>query len=221
MSMQAVRKFFKIFLFTILAIGLTIAVFLLYATSISPNAVVFQKDKLNKINQNLVINDTYGNEMEDTLFTKNSIPVKFATLKDYTKDAFVVTEDKRFYEHNGIDPKRMAGAILKNLKSFSLKEGASTISQQLIKNSHLSNEKSFTRKLNEMKLSLILENNYTKDEILEMYLNITYLGEGNYGIQAASQHYYHIDAIDLNKQQSEVLVKTLKRPSIYNPSKIN
>ena len=70
-----------------------------------------------------------------------------------------------------------------------------------------------------------LDNNdekmYSKDEILEMYLNITYLGEGNYGIQAASQYYYHIDAIDLNKQQSDILVKTLKRPSVYNPSKVN
>ena len=67
----------------------------------------------------------------------------------------------------------------------------------------------------------MIEKMYNKDEILEMYLNITYLGEGNYGIQAASQYYYHIDAIDLNKQQSDILVKTLKRPSVYNPSKVN
>ena len=66
-----------------------------------------------------------------------------------------------------------------------------------------------------------LEKMYSKDEILEMYLNITYLGEGNYGIQAASQYYYHIDAINLNKQQSDILVKTLKEPSVYNPSKVN
>lgn len=108
-----------------------------------------------------------------------------------------------------------------NLTTFSFKEGGSTITQQLAKNLCLSFEKDLSRKFAEVFIAKDLEDHYSKDEILEMYLNITYLGEGNYGIQAASQHYYHIDAIDLNKQQSEILVKTLKRPSIYNPSKIN
>ena len=82
-------------------------------------------------------------------------------------------------------------------------------------------KKIFPRKFAEVFIARDLEKMYNKDEILEMYLNITYLGEGNYGIQAASQYYYHIDAIDLNKQQSDILVKTLKRPSVYNPSKVN
>ena len=101
------------------------------------------------------------------------------------------------------------------------KEGGSTITQQLAKNLCLSFKKNLSRKFAEVFIAKDLEDHYSKDEILEMYLNITYLGEGNYGIQAASQYYYHIDAIDLNKQQCDILVKTLKRPSVYNPSKVN
>ena len=137
------------------------------------------------------------------------------------KEAVLESEDRRFYQHGPVDYYGLARAMLTNITTFSFKEGGSTITQQLSKNLCLSFEKDLSRKFAEVFIARDLEKMYSKDEILEMYLNITYLGEGNYGIQAASQHYYHIDAIDLNKQQSEVLVKTLKRPSIYNPSKIN
>lgn len=137
------------------------------------------------------------------------------------KEAVLESEDRRFYQHGPVDYYGLARAMLTNLTTFSFKEGGSTITQQLSKNLCLSFEKDLSRKFAEVFIARDLEKMYSKDEILEMYLNITYLGEGNYGIQAASQHYYHIDAIDLNEQQSEVLVKTLKRPSIYNPSKIN
>ena len=137
------------------------------------------------------------------------------------KEAVLESEDRRFYQHGPVDYYGLARAMLTNLTTFSFKEGGSTITQQLSKNLCLSFEKDLSRKFAEVFIARDLEKMYSKDEILEMYLNITYLGEGNYGIQAASQYYYHIDAIDLNKQQSEILVKTLKRPSIYNPSKIN
>ena len=137
------------------------------------------------------------------------------------KEAVLESEDRRFYQHGPVDYYGLARAMLTNLTTFSFKEGGSTITQQLSKNLCLSFEKDLSRKFAEVFIARDLEKMYNKDEILEMYLNITYLGEGNYGIQAASQHYYHIDAIDLNKQQSEVLVKTLKRPSVYNPSKVN
>lgn len=137
------------------------------------------------------------------------------------KEAVLESEDRRFYKHGPVDYYGLARAMFINITTFSFKEGGSTITQQLAKNLCLSFKKNLSRKFAEVFIAKDLEDHYSKDEILEMYLNITYLGEGNYGIQAASQHYYHIDAIDLNKQQSEVLVKTLKRPSIYNPSKIN
>ena len=137
------------------------------------------------------------------------------------KEAVLESEDRRFYQHGPVDYYGLARAMLTNLTTFSFKEGGSTITQQLSKNLCLSFEKDLSRKFAEVFIARDLEKMYSKDEILEMYLNITYLGEGHYGIQAASQYYYHIDAIDLNKQQSDILVKTLKRPSVYNPSKVN
>lgn len=137
------------------------------------------------------------------------------------KEAVLESEDRRFYQHGPVDYYGLARAMLTNITTFSFKEGGSTITQQLSKNLCLSFEKNLSRKFAEVFIARDLEKMYSKDEILEMYLNITYLGEGNYGIQAASQYYYHIDAIDLNKQQSDILVKTLKRPSVYNPSKVN
>lgn len=137
------------------------------------------------------------------------------------KEAVLESEDRRFYQHGPVDYYGLARAMLTNLTTFSFKEGGSTITQQLSKNLCLSFEKDLSRKFAEVFIARDLEKMYSKDEILEMYLNITYLGKGNYGIQAASQYYYHIDAIDLNKQQSDILVKTLKRPSVYNPSKVN
>ena len=137
------------------------------------------------------------------------------------KEAVLESEDRRFYQHGPVDYYGLARAMFINITTFSFKEGGSTITQQLAKNLCLSFKKNLSRKFAEVFIAKDLEDHYSKDEILEMYLNITYLGEGNYGIQAASQYYYHIDAIDLNKQQCDILVKTLKRPSIYNPSKIN
>ena len=137
------------------------------------------------------------------------------------KEAVLESEDRRFYKHGPVDYYGLARAMFINITTFSFKEGGSTITQQLAKNLCLSFKKDLSRKFAEVFIAKDLEDYYSKDEILEMYLNITYLGEGNYGIQAASQYYYHIDAIDLNKQQCDILVKTLKRPSVYNPSKVN
>ena len=137
------------------------------------------------------------------------------------KEAVLESEDRRFYQHGPVDYYGLARAMFINITTFSFKEGGSTITQQLAKNLCLSVKKDLSRKFAEVFIAKDLEDHYSKDEILEMYLNITYLGEGNYGIQAASQYYYHIDAIDLNKQQCDILVKTLKRPSVYNPSKVN
>lgn len=137
------------------------------------------------------------------------------------KEAVLESEDRRFYKHGPVDYYGLARAMFINITTFPFKEGGSTITQQLAKNLCLSFKKNLSRKFAEVFIAKDLEDHYSKDEILEMYLNITYLGEGNYGIQAASQYYYHIDAIDLNKQQCDILVKTLKRPSVYNPSKVN
>lgn len=147
--------------------------------------------------------------------------VKLEQISEVYQELVIESEDKRFYQHGPVDHLGLARAMVTNLATFSFKEGGSTITQQLAKNLCLTFEKSLDRKIAEVLIAHDLEENYSKDEILEMYLNITYLGEGNYGIKAASNYYYGIEPIALNEQQSKILVKTLKAPSIYNPSKIS
>ncbi len=150
---------------------------------------------------------------------KQSIPVKLDDLPPHTANAFIAIEDKRFYSHKGIDYRRIAGAALNNVKSKALSEGASTISQQLIKNTHLSGEKTLKRKLKEIKLTSILERRYSKKEILQAYLNTIYFGEGAYGIERAAQTFFNISATDLSVAQSALLAAVIKAPSAYSPYK--
>lgn len=165
--------------------------------------------------------DTMARQSIDDRVQQLKMKEDYVTLDQISviyQEAVIESEDRRFYNHGPVDYYGLARAMFTNVTTMSFKEGGSTITQQLAKNLCLSFEKSLTRKFAEVFIARDLEKNYSKDEILEMYLNITYLGEGNYGIQAASQYYYHIDAIDLNEEQSQVLVKTLKKPSVYNPS---
>lgn len=141
------------------------------------------------------------------------------TLAKSTIHAFVDTEDKRFYTHNGFDYKRIAKAALNNLKSRSFKEGASTISQQLIKNTHLSHEKTFKRKLQEWKLTKQLEKLYTKDEILEKYLNSIYFGHNCFGLHSASEFYFGKSPNELTLDEAAVLAGLIKSPNNYSPFK--
>lgn len=147
--------------------------------------------------------------------------VKLDETADVYVELVVESEDHRFYQHHGVDYIGLTRAMLTNLATWSYKEGGSTITQQLAKNLCLSFEKSLDRKFAEVFIAWQLERDYSKDEILEMYLNITYLGEGNYGIKAASNYYYNVEPSQLTKEQAEVLVRTLKSPSVYNPSIIN
>ena len=147
--------------------------------------------------------------------------VKLDEIADVYVELVVESEDHRFYQHHGVDYIGLTRAMLTNLATWSYKEGGSTITQQLAKNLCLSFEKSLDRKFAEVFIAWHLERDYSKDEILEMYLNITYLGEGNYGIKAASNYYYNVEPSQLTKEQAEVLVRTLKSPSVYNQSIIN
>ena len=137
----------------------------------------------------------------------------------HVKQAFLNTEDRRFYQHHGFDYKRIAKACLNNAKSRSFKEGASTISQQLIKNTHLSQEKTLKRKLQERKLTKILEKNYTKDEILELYLNTIYFGHNCFGITSASQFYFDKLPSELTLSEGAILAGLVKYPNHYSPFK--
>ena len=140
-------------------------------------------------------------------------------IQDHTKNAFIAIEDKRFYSHNGIDKKAILRALVGNIKAFSFKEGASTITQQLIKNTHLTNEKTIKRKLIELKLAKQLERQYSKDKILETYLNTIYFGDNCYGITSASKHYFNKEPKELDLNESATLAGIIKSPSNYSPYK--
>ncbi len=132
-------------------------------------------------------------------------------------DAVIVTEDKRFFDHIGVDIRGIARAFLVNFKARRIVQGGSTITQQLAKNLFLTPERSITRKLHEVILSLWLEFRFSKEQILSIYLNRVYLGSGTYGVQAASEKYFNKKVEDLDLYESALIASLLKAPSKYNP----
>ena len=146
------------------------------------------KNLITALNTEIELYDKDNNLMHDDNYIKQRINI--SDLPPYVLDAFICTEDKDFYNHNGINYKSILRAIYVNLKNGSYKQGGSTISQQLIKNTHLSNEKTLTRKIDEMLLTQQLEKEFSKDEILQSYLNVIYFGQGTFGIEQASQKYF-------------------------------
>ena len=143
--------------------------------------------------------------------------VSISELQPSTVYAFISAEDVRFFEHEGVDVIRIAGAIVADIKAGSYVQGASTISQQLIKLSHLTSEKTISRKAEEAALAYEMERQYSKEDILEMYLNYVYFGGGYYGIEAAAEGYFGVHASDLTLDQSAMLAGILKSPSGYAP----
>lgn len=143
--------------------------------------------------------------------------VSISELQPSTVYAFISAEDVRFFEHEGVDVIRIAGAIVADIKAGSYVQGASTISQQLIKLSHLTSEKTISRKAEEAALAYEMERHYSKEDILEMYLNYVYFGGGYYGIEAAAEGYFGVHASDLTLDQSAMLAGILKSPSGYAP----
>lgn len=143
--------------------------------------------------------------------------VSISELQPSTVYAFISAEDARFFEHEGVDVIRIAGAIVADIKAGSYVQGASTISQQLIKLSHLTSEKTISRKAEEAALAYEMERHYSKEDILEMYLNYVYFGGGYYGIEAAAEGYFGVHASDLTLDQSAMLAGILKSPSGYAP----
>ena len=174
-------------------------------------------DRLTALAQTSTLYDASGELMSVIQGAENRTVIAFEDIPLHTRQAFIAAEDLRFYDHSGIDILRIFGALRSNLKSGSLAEGASTITQQLAKLTHLSPEKTIRRKLEEIHLAFQIERAYTKDEILCLYLNTVYFGRGAYGIQAAARAYFGIDASELSLAQSASLAATIKAPSAYAP----
>lgn len=211
-------KFIKIISIIFLSIFTVVAVLLSTYFIITKDAVL-DSNKLIGAGQNIVIYDDAGNEIVSASLEAQKKSVAVENLQPDTVNAFIASEDRTFFKHNGLNYKRMLKAVFKNITAGSFKEGASTISQQLIKNTHLSNDKTIKRKLNEIRLTRQLEKRYQKDEILEMYLNTIYFGHNCYGLQNAAEFYFNKKAENLDLTESATIVGLLTSPNNFSPFK--
>ncbi len=164
------------------------------------------------------IYDQNGNGIT-SIYVENRVPIQFEQIPDQVINAFLAIEDIRFYDHKGLDLRRIIGAFLADLKAGKAAQGASTITQQLVKRAFLSPEKTLQRKVQEAVLALKIERRFTKDEIFGMYLNQIYFGEGAYGIQSAAQVYFGKDVKELSLEEAALLAGLPKAPNSYNPFK--
>jgi penicillin-binding protein 1A len=146
-------------------------------------------------------------------------PLLLKQMSHFLPQAVLATEDRRFYSHFGIDPIGMLRAAMADLAAGHVVEGGSTITQQLAKNLFLTSERSLGRKIRETLLALWLEHRFTKNEILEIYLNRVYLGAGTYGVDAAAHRYFGISAARLDLYQSAMIAGLLKAPARFNPTR--
>ena len=206
------KKFFKIFFVT----GLV--VFTLFFCA----AGVFLLTPTNmQLDENLLINtsdfacfyDTHNSIVE----TDSEFLGVLDELPADLKNVIISAEDKNFYSHNGIDYLRIIKSAAVNIKNGNFSQGASTISQQLIKNTHLTQEKTLSRKLKEIKLAQKLEENYEKDQILNMYLNTVYFGQNVYGVKNAAKYYFSKELNELDVCDCAALAGMIPSPAKYNP----
>lgn len=160
--------------------------------------------------------DINGNAIYTTLSEERRIPVTINDIPKHVQQAFIAIEDNRFYEHGGIDYRGTARALVSTLSGSEV-QGGSTITQQLAKNAFLTQERSIIRKIKEAFITKELEHKYTKDEILTMYLNQIYFGQGAYGIESASMYYFGKHVKQLDVAEAATLAAIPKSPNYFNP----
>ncbi len=205
--MKKIYFIWKMFVFLFITCLLVLLGFYLYAY-ITPKMDIHNSNRIVMLDK------------DDNVFYENSATTSWVSLEDISEYAIwgiVATEDKNFYNHNGFDYLRILKALYSDFKNGELNQGASTISQQYIKNLFLSFDKTWERKLEEAYLTFELEVHYTKDEILEGYLNTINYGAGNYGIEDASFYYFNKHAKDLTLAEASIIVGIPKNPTYYNP----
>lgn len=215
------RRVFKLVLLSILLLILLASVafggILLAMVKTTPSLDVNQIFSLSETSKLYDDNDKF---MDNILTEEKSSPVKLSEMPVQLRNAFVSIEDERFYEHKGIDPKRIVGAVLIDVKNKITGnknlQGASTITQQLIKNSMLTPEVKLKRKVQEIYLAMQLENAISKDRILEAYLNTIYLGRGARGVGAAAEQYFSKNIKDLNLLECAYIAGVTQSPSVYD-----
>ena len=172
---------------------------------ITYNGYILYKEKTNEISIEQKVENIRG---QDDYISYDDIPKTFV-------NAIVSIEDRRFFTHNGIDIQSIGRAIITDISKMELVEGGSTITQQLAKNIYFTQEKKFTRKVAEILTAFDLEEKYSKEEILELYINILYFGDGYYGIYQASKGYFDKEPKDLNLYEITLLAGLPNAPSAY------
>lgn len=208
------KKIMLAFLLIILAAGLGAGAVGIYWIATAPDLDAAQlSDPLSSVvlDQNEEVVTTLAGEEDRTR-------VSYEDLPEVLIDAVIATEDARFFEHSGIDLRRIGGAILANISRGFGAEGASTITQQVVENAFLSPDQKLSIKVQEQWLALQLERQYTKEEIMEMYLNKIFYGNRAYGVARAAESYFGKDDLhDLTLQEAAILAGLPQRPSAYNP----
>lgn len=211
MKKLKIFRFIKwvVFSFTIVFIGIIIS-FCILSYNI--------KEVIPQIT-NIELYDKDNNKYLSYSNNKKQSYIKLNNISDNLKKAFISIEDKRFYSHQGIDIIRIGGAFFSNLKNKGISEGGSTITQQYVKTLFLNSEQTISRKFTEALISMKFESMYSKDEILEGYLNAIYFDHGMYGVEDASLFYFNKHAGELTLKESAIIAAIPKGPSIYSPIK--
>ncbi|SFD37146.1 penicillin-binding protein 2A [Lentibacillus persicus] len=186
-----------------------------YATVLFGGALIVDKE-------DMILDATTTIETNDgtvigKLYEENRVPLSLDDIPEHVRKAFIAIEDRRFYQHSGVDFKSVVRAVYRDIIAMAKVEGASTITQQLAKNLFLTNDKTWLRKTKEVMAAMHLERNFSKDEILELYLNEIYFGEGVYGIEMASQTFFDKPAGELTLSESALLAGLAKAPNGYSP----
>ncbi|HEV2686264.1 MAG TPA: biosynthetic peptidoglycan transglycosylase, partial [Actinomycetota bacterium] len=172
---------------------------------------------LPKADQRSVVLSKDGKVLATLAGAENRVVVSLKRIPLSVQQAVIAIEDAKFYEHHGVDPAGLLRALLFNVRSGGAYEGGSTITQQLIKNTLVGNERSIDRKVKEARLAVLLEKQMSKHQILQAYLNETYFGNGAYGIQAASEYYFGLDVSKLSLAQAATLAGVIRSPETYEP----
>ena len=199
-----ISKIFIFIFFTFIIVNMSFYVYAFITPKFSINT-----------GSNIIFYDSENNDIFE--YYKNRDYVKLNKISKNVRDAIVSVEDKNFYNHKGFDYPRILKAIFINMTNGKIKQGASTISQQYVKNLYLTFDQTLKRKMKEAVLTIELETHYSKDEILEGYLNTINFGAGNYGIKEASKYYFNKEPSDLTLEEATILVGIPKNPTYYNP----
>ncbi len=204
------RRIKKVFLISliIVAIAASVSFFTIYFSAKLDKNITYGSSQIN-------VYDKDGVEVLSP--SSMHIYTRYDEISPHIINAFVAIEDKRFFKHSGIDYIRVGGALVNNIKAGRIKEGGSTITQQLAKNTHLSNKKTLQRKIKEAKLARDIERKYTKEEILEIYLNAIYFGNSIYGVNQACMRFFNKKPSDVEVYEAAILAGVVKNPGKNSP----